>query len=70
MSRGAHWLKKGREEGDGLKLSQNAIIIIIIIIILRRGTKYGLDKFNFCVYEYFTFKSKVRSRYDQVRFPP
>lgn len=24
-------------------------------------TKYGLDKFNFCVYEYFTFKSKVMS---------
>ena len=24
-------------------------------------TKYGLDKFNFCAYEYFTFKSKVMS---------
>lgn len=24
-------------------------------------TKYGLDKFNFCVYEYFTFKSKIMS---------
>lgn len=23
--------------------------------------KYGLDKFNFCVYEYFTYKSKVIS---------
>ena len=24
-------------------------------------TKYGLDKFNFCVYEYFTYQSKVIS---------
>jgi GIY-YIG catalytic domain len=24
-------------------------------------SKYGLDKFNFCIYEYFTFKSKIIS---------
>jgi group I intron endonuclease len=24
-------------------------------------TKHGLDKFNFCIYEYFTFKSKIIS---------
>lgn len=24
-------------------------------------TKYGLDKFNFCVYEYFTFVNKTIS---------
>jgi group I intron endonuclease len=26
--------------------------------------KYGLDKFNFCIYEYFTYKSKVISSKD------
>lgn len=23
--------------------------------------KYGLDKFNFCIYEYFTYESKIIS---------
>jgi len=40
----------------------NILIIKKSNIALQNAiTKYGLDKFNFCVYEYFTFKSKIMS---------
>ena len=31
------------------------------VALQKAFNKYGLDKFNFCIYEYFTYKSKIIS---------
>ena len=31
------------------------------IVLQKAFTKYGLDQFKFCIYEYFTYESKIIS---------
>lgn len=40
----------------------NILIIESLMVLYKMHLKkYGLDKFNFCIYEYFTYKSKIIS---------
>ena len=37
------------------------VIKSLILLYKKHLISYGLDKFNFCIYEYFTYESKIIS---------